>query len=174
MRELTAADAEEFAAHVAADLSRLREFLPWPERTDTPEGAAAWLQPYADQEDGRVVCQGIEVDGALVGGMVLFHHDPVLATAEIGCWIVAGHEGKGLVRTACLDGIRRARELGVQRLVWQCDPRNTRSRRLAERLGFTYEGTLRSSYVVRGERLDTAVFSLVGGEIEEALAHGPG
>ena len=170
MRELTAADAEEFAAHVAADLDRLREFLPWPERTATPEGAAAWLQPYADREDGRVTCQGIVVDGALVGGMVLFHHDEAMATAELGCWVVSGHEGKGLVRGACLEGIRLARDLGVQRLVWQCDPRNTRSRWLAELLGFTYEGTLRSSYVVRGERLDTAVFSLVGQEIDAALA----
>lgn len=170
MRELSGADAEEFAAHVAADLDRLKEFLPWPERTATPEGAAAWLQPYADQQDGRVVCLGIEVDGALVGGAVLFHHDPAMATIELGCWITAGHEGKGLVRAACLEGLRRARDLGVQRVVWQCDPRNTRSRGLAERLGFTYEGTLRSSYVVRGERLDTAVFSLVGTEIDEALA----
>lgn len=170
MRELTAADAEEFAAHVAADLERLREFLPWPERTATPEGAAAWLQPYADRADGRVTCQGIVVDGALVGGIVLFHHDPAMATIELGCWITSGHEGKGLVRAACLEGIRLARDLGVQRVVWQCDPRNARSRRLAQRLGFVFEGTLRSSYVVRGERLDTDVFSLVGKEIEAALA----
>ena len=46
------------------------------------------------------------------------------------------------------------------------DHLNTRSRRLAERLGFQHEGTLRSNYVLRGERLDTDVLSLVGAELD--------
>ena len=39
------------------------------------------------------------------------------------------------------------------------------SRGLAERLGFRHEGTLRSAYVLRGERYDLDVLSLVGDEL---------
>jgi RimJ/RimL family protein N-acetyltransferase len=169
LRDLTADDAEVFAAHVASDLERLAEFLAWPERTDNPEGALAFIQPYAEQADGRRLIAGIWADGALVGGIVLFHHDEASAVIELGCWAVAAAEGMGAVRAACLEGLRLARSWGVERVQWHCDPRNTRSVALALRLGFVPEGTLRSSYPLRGRRLDTAVYSLVEAEIDDAL-----
>ena len=101
---------------------------------------------------------------------MLFHHDPAMGSVELGCWVVAEGEGKGAVRAACVEGLRQARRVhGVERVVWQCDPRNTRSRLLAEGLGFRFEGRLRSSYVLRGERLDTDVLSLVGAGIDTAF-----
>lgn len=112
---------------------------------------------------------GIEHDGDLVGGVVLFNH--VDGAVELGCWALARAEGFGVVRAACLAALHQAKELGAVRVVWQCDPRNERSAALARRLGFVHEGTLRSSYVVRGERLDTAVYSLVGDEIDRALGY---
>jgi hypothetical protein len=36
-------------------------------------------------------------------------------------------------------------------------------------LGFQYEGTLRSAYVLRGERYDMDVLSLVGADLDAAL-----
>lgn len=169
LRSLTAADADGFAAHVAADLSRLAEFLAWPERTDTAGGALDFLRPYVEQSDGRRLIAGIWADGALVGGVVLFHHDPVAAVIELGCWATAAAEGQGVVRAACVEGLRLARSWGVERVQWHCDPRNTRSAALALRLGFVHEGTLRSSYPLRGQRLDTAVYGLVEAEIDRAI-----
>lgn len=169
LRDLTGADAEVFAAHVASDLERLAEYLAWPERTTTPEGARAFLEPYAEQSDGRRTIAGIFADGTLVGGMVLFHHDEASAVIELGCWAVAAAEGTGAVRAACVEGLRLARSWGVERVQWHCDPSNTRSVALALRLGFRHEGTLRSSYPLRGRRLDTAVYGLVEGEIDEAI-----
>lgn len=169
LRDLTPADAGVFAAHIASDVDRLAEFLAWPERTTTPEGALAFLQPYADQADGRRVVAGIWADEALVGGIVLFRHDEAAASIELGCWAVAAAEGKGAVRAACVEGLRLARGWGVERVEWLCDPGNTRSSGLAVRLGFVHEGTLRSSYPLRGRRCDTAVYGLVEGEIDEAI-----
>jgi ribosomal-protein-serine acetyltransferase len=155
---------------VAADLERLSEFLPWPARTATPEGAATWLGLYDRGDDGRVLVAGVRADGELVAGIVLFHHDADSAAVELGCWSVAAAEGRGVVWAACVEGLRHARQaLGVERVVWQCDPTNTRSAALAERLGFVREGVLRSSYVLRDERRDTAVYGLVGTEIDTAI-----
>jgi RimJ/RimL family protein N-acetyltransferase len=64
-----------------------------------------------------------------------------------------------------LIGLARS-ELGAERVEWHSTTVNTRSRRLAERLGLQHEGTLRCDYVLRGERLDTDVFSLVGAELD--------
>lgn len=112
---------------------------------------------------------GIWQDGALVGGIVLFFWSEASAQIELGCWALPVAEGTGVVRAACVEGLRLARSWGVERVEWRCDPRNTRSVALAERLGFRLEGVLRSSYVLRGERLDTAVYGLVGAEIDATI-----
>ena len=167
LRALTTADAGAFADHVAGDLPRLGEHLPWPEVTRTPDGATSWLGPYARREGGRVVVGGVWSGDSLVGGALLFHHEPETGVIEIGCWLTAAAEGGGVAAAACrvLVGLARS-ELAVERVEWHASTVNTRSRRLAERLGFLHEGTLRSNYVLRGQRLDTDVLSLVGVELD--------
>lgn len=166
-RRLSAADADAFAAHVMSDLDRLRAHLPWPDVTSTPEGAAGWLTAYDVQEDGRVGVGGMWHDGTLLGGALLFHHDPGFANVELGCWVVAAGEGAGVVSAACRVLLHVARaDLGAERVEWHAASTNLRSRQLAERLGFSYEGTLRSNYVLSGQRLDTDVLSLVGPELD--------
>lgn len=172
LRRLTALDADAFAAHVAADLDHLGEHLPWPAVTDEPTGAADWLGAYERREEGRIVAAGAWDGDELAGGGVLFHHDPGQATVELGIWVVTGHEGRGSASAICRALLARARaDLGAERVVWNCTSGNVRSRQLAERLGFFHEGTLRSSYVLRGRRLDIEVLSLVGAELD-AVAPG--
>ncbi len=167
LRTLTGADAELFAAHVKAEYDHLSRFLTWPDRTVTADGARTWLTAYEHRWDGRVRAAGVWRDGHLIGGVTLLHHDPVMAIAELGVWVVAGATGKGIAAAACRVAIAHARtELGVERLVYQCATGNVASRRLAERLGFRFEGTLRSDYVIRGVRHDTDVLSLVGTELD--------
>lgn len=173
LRRLTAADAEAFAAHVAGDLAHLAEHLPWPAVTADAAGAAKWLAAYERGEGGRVAAGGVWHDDGLIGGGVLLHHDPAQASVELGAWVTTGAEGRGVATAACRALLAAAREdLEVERVVWQCATGNTRSRRLAEKLGFVHEGTLRSSAVLRGERLDLDVLSLVGAEIDCAADRG--
>ena len=173
LQRITTADAVAFADHVEGDLARLREHLPWPEVTNTPDGAAEWLGHYERHENGRVDVGGVWMDDALVGGALLHHHDPESAVVEIGCWLTAAAEGGGVASAACrvLLGLAR-RDLAAERVEWYASTLNLRSRRLAERLGFTHEGTMRSSYVLRGDRLDTDVLSLVGAELDPFVTSG--
>jgi len=173
LRRLTAADAVPFAAHIAGDLSRLGEHLPWPAATSSVDGARVWLENHELARDGRVIAVGVWDETRLVGGAVLFHHEPAAATVELGCWVVAEAEGRGIAAASCLALLELARGgLRAERVEWRTTPANTRSRRLAERLGFRYEGRLRSRYVLRDKRLDIDVLSLVGEEIDEALVLG--
>jgi RimJ/RimL family protein N-acetyltransferase len=54
--------------------------------------------------------------------------------------------------------------LGYRRLEWRCNSLNERSRRAAERFGFTFEGVLRQHMVAKGRNRDTACFSITDGE----------
>lgn len=55
-------------------------------------------------------------------------------------------------------------DLGYRRYEWKCDSLNAPSRRAAERLGFTYEGTFRNAMVYYGRNRDTAWFSVTDAE----------
>ena len=50
-------------------------------------------------------------------------------------------------------------QLGLERLQLKADPNNAASQRVAEKAGYQREGLLRSSFVVRGRRSDSALYS---------------
>ncbi len=58
-------------------------------------------------------------------------------------------------------------DLGYRRYEWKCDALNAASRRAAERLGFTYEGTFRQAQVVKGRNRDTAWYAIVDADWPE-------
>jgi RimJ/RimL family protein N-acetyltransferase len=65
-------------------------------------------------------------------------------------------------------------DLRYRRVEWKCDALNERSRRAAERLGFTFEGIFRQHMIVKGRNRDTAWFSMLDHEwprIGSAMEH---
>jgi RimJ/RimL family protein N-acetyltransferase len=60
--------------------------------------------------------------------------------------------------------MRHAFELGYRRYEWKCDSLNEKSRRAAERLGFTFEGLFRQATVYKGRSRDTAWYSVIDSE----------
>ena len=55
-------------------------------------------------------------------------------------------------------------DAGYRRYEWKCDAANLRSRRAAERLGFSFEGVFRQAAVVKGRNRDTAWFAAIDKE----------
>ena len=104
--------------------------------------------------------------GAVSGWLTLMDMQPKNAAVELGhIWFGpalqrtrAATEAMFLLMRLVMD------ELGYRRLVWKCNALNAPSRRAAERLGFTYEGTLRAHLVVKQRLRDTAFFSILENE----------
>jgi len=102
----------------------------------------AWAEArvLAQIEAGTAMGWSLVLAGTdLIVGMVGLHHiDRAAAFAQIAYEIDAKHSGKGLATEAVERIIEHARpELGLLRLEACIGPENSRSIRLATRLGFT-------------------------------------
>jgi ribosomal-protein-serine acetyltransferase len=87
------------------------------------------------------------------------------ARGEVGYWIDAAFEGRGLVTrtvSAMLD--HAFGPLGLHRVGLRAVADNVRSRSVAERLGFTLEGVLREYASFPDGRRDLAVYGLLARE----------
>ncbi|GFM88688.1 N-acetyltransferase [Pseudomonas cichorii] len=62
---------------------------------------------------------------------------------------------------------REAFALGNRRLEWKCNANNARSRRAADRFGFSYEGLFRQHMVTKDVNRDTAWYSIIDNEWPE-------
>jgi ribosomal-protein-serine acetyltransferase len=104
-------------------------------------------------------------DWRLVGAVGL-GVDPVMRTGEIGYWIDAGFEGRGLVTRAVAVVLDQAfGPIGLDRVELRTGTDNARSRGVARRLGFTEEGLLREAVVLSdGRRDDDVVYGLLARE----------
>jgi RimJ/RimL family protein N-acetyltransferase len=89
-----------------------------------------------------------------------------LGTAEIGFWGAKEHRGRGYVTEAVLAVSRWAfTRMAIDRVEWRAEVGNTASRAVAERAGFTLEGTLRSAINNKGVRRDCWVGSLLPSDL---------
>jgi len=101
--------------------------------------------------------------GDFIGKPSLFKLDWKVPKGEIGYWTRTCHEGRGLTTEAVAAITTFALEtLHLARVEIRCDPRNTRSAAIAERLGYEREALLRNDYRnPQGGLRDTLVYARV-------------
>lgn len=109
----------------------------------------------------------------LIGKCSLAHIDWVNERAEIGFALATSAWGRGLMRAAlCLLIDHAFSTLGLHRLEADVDPRNDRSLRLLDQLGFRREGLLRERHLVAGERQDTVFMGFLAADWRQSRATG--
>jgi RimJ/RimL family protein N-acetyltransferase len=166
LRALEPWHATELAAYLDRTRDHLAPWLPWATAVTDVDSARAFLQRYANDQaadTGRIY--GIWVDGELVGGTLFRVFDTRFGVCEIGVWLAAEVEGRGLITRAARHMIDWAvRDRGMGRVEWRTVPHNARSQAVAKRLGMTREGVLREAFPLGGVRHDVEVWSLLAHE----------
>jgi len=128
------------------------------------EAFRAWMHKAITWDDPLM--HAIVVDGRALGHASYLRISPKDASIEIGYINLspALQRTKAATEVQFLMMQRAFEELGYRRYEWKCDALNTPSRRAAERLGFTYEGTFRQATHYKGRNRDTAWFSILDSE----------
>lgn len=163
VRSYTLADAEALFALVDANRAHLRPWMMWEPTTKTVEDVRAFIQGCLDHPTD-IEGNGIYLDGKLVGGVGLTV-DTLSNAGEIGYWLDAGYEGRGIVTRVCRRFFDFAfDELGLHRIELHAAVTNVRSRAVAERLGMRQEGVAREGHRLHDGYVDVAVYGILEDE----------
>ncbi|MGM0554789.1 MAG: GNAT family N-acetyltransferase [Myxococcota bacterium] len=160
---LRAEHAEELDRVVSDNRAYLSRTLPWASETsslkDTREFIALRRRVF---EHRRALPLAIVYRGAIVGGVGLDVVDPQTRTGEFGYWLDEHHQGSGLMTRSTSAVLDVAFMQGqMHRIEIMTTPQNLRSCNLADRLGFTLEGTKREAALLGGEWADLRLYSLL-------------
>ena len=171
-----AGDGPAINAAVRASLDGLRPWMPWARDAPSDDESEAYCRrmhaKFLLREDLVLLIFERGSEGPadpLLGAVGLHRIDWAARCFEIGYWRRTGLEGLGIVSEAVRGLVRMAFDtLGARRLEIRMDDANGPSRRLAERLGFTFEALLRcNASTPLGEGRSTRVYARVRG-IEDA------
>jgi len=168
LRPFEPSDASELFALTERNRGELARWLSWAQRgtlKDTVEHIERMRSAEAEQ---GAVNRAIVVEGRIVGTVGLARIDWGNRRAEIGYWLSQEHQGRGLMTRAVAVLVDHAFDgLQLNRAEIHTDVLNHRSRAVAERLGFRYEGILRQAYRITGDRYsDDAVYAMLASDPE--------
>jgi ribosomal-protein-serine acetyltransferase len=171
----TAAITDAYHDLLVANSERLARWEPWAGKPPVLEETRSFLE-----SSGRNWLDGSELPVAIavsrdgqwhLAGALSLTISRYSRSAEIGYWIGAEYEGRGLITRAVAAVLDQAfGTLGLDRVSLHTDPANKRSRAVAQRLGFVEEGILRQGTAFPDGRRDELVYGLLADEWQRRSA----
>jgi ribosomal-protein-serine acetyltransferase len=177
LRLFEESDAPELFALVVANREYLSQWMPWaPGQTEA--GTLEFIRASRRQFAASQGFQAPIIAGESIVGTLGFHRlDWENRSTSVGYWIAEDAQGHGVVTRAAGVLVEHAVTVwGMNRIELRAGVENTRSRRVAERLGFSYEGVLRQAERVGERYVDHAVYSILASEwsVQANSRPGPG
>lgn len=166
LRILQKFHAPVFVQFLKENHAYLAEWLDWVNRINTDDEAEKFIQRGLDRfaQDG-LPWVGIWQDNAMAGGVLFFPVESRTRSTEIGYWLGQKAAGRGLMTRAIAPLLDFAFDrIEINRVGLIADVRNARSRAVAERVGFTYEGIRRDGWTQDGDYIDVATYSMLARE----------
>jgi ribosomal-protein-serine acetyltransferase len=168
--------AEERHAQPMTDLivrnqSRLARWEPWAEQPATLDSTRAYIRAaLEDFVRGRQISTIIALgrQRQFVGRCGI-RINPYAGSADIGYWIDAAFEGRGITSRSARALISSAfSDIGLNKVELRTSVDNARSRGVAERLGFAFEGILPGGLRFANRSDDVALYGVTAARWREA------
>ncbi|MEZ4702291.1 MAG: GNAT family protein [Rhodothermales bacterium] len=169
-RSLCTSDAPAVHALITANRAHLDRWLRWSSSVQTLSDVQALITRFEEKEairDGFHL--GIWDNGVLAGGVVCWYIHRENRNAEVGYWLGASSQGKGLATRAARAVIAHLFEAErLHRIEMQCGVDNTGSRAVAERCGLLAEGIRRDSHWITDRFVNHVVYGILTTEWKRA------
>lgn len=155
--------AAEIARVVRENLEHLKPWLPWATDDYSLESARDYIKNNLQElAQGVGLAASVVHENKILGQIGHHHLNSVNKSTNIGYWIAADMQGKGIMTKCCRVFINYAfDELKLNRVQINCNVENTKSRAIPERLGFQLEGIHRQVEFSHNRFGDWAVYAML-------------
>lgn len=164
LRQPVDADAPAVSAAVLESLAELTPYMPWATAAYDDAAALEWIRGEREPDEVQYLILGD--DGMVAGGCGLNLFNQVNRFANLGYWLRSDRTGRGwATRATALLARHGLTGLGLERVEIMMAVENEASRRVAERAGATFEGTLRHRFLLHGRYHDAYLYSLIRSDL---------
>ena len=167
IRKWELSDAKDLAAALSNKKvqDNLRDGLPYPY---TEQDGKEFISAMLSADESETFAFAITVDNMVIGSIGIFRQGNIhRQTAELGYYIAEEYWGKGIMTEAVKQICEYVfAKSDIIRIYAEPFAYNIASCRVLEKVGFQYEGTLRSNAVKNGKVIDMEMYSLLKEECE--------
>jgi ribosomal-protein-serine acetyltransferase len=166
LRLLTEQDAPALFLLIEQNRPYLREWLPWVDYTRSAEDERAFIRSLQEQYKGNYgfAC-GIWYQGHITGTIGYHPIDWAHHKVEIGYWLAASYQGKGLMTKSCRTMITYAFDtLKLNKVEIRCATGNIRSCAIPQRLDFKFEGIVKQGEWLYDHFVDLFLYGMLASD----------
>ena len=168
IRKWELSDAKDLAVALSNKKvqDNLRDGLPYPY---TEQDGKEFISAMLSADESETFAFAITVDNMVIGSISIFRQGNIhRQTAELGYYIAEEYWSKGIMTEAVKQICEYVfAKSDIIRIYAEPFAYNIASCRVLEKVGFQYEGTLRSNAVKNGKVIDMEMYSLLKAEIKE-------
>jgi RimJ/RimL family protein N-acetyltransferase len=164
-------DASELYAAVRESASEVSRWLPWCHSDYSLADAAGWIRLTREGHAHGTMYDFAIIDGEgrYAGACGINNINSSERFANLGYWVRSSLTGRGIAPSAVRELVRWTfAHTNLNRLELVAAVDNTRSQRVAEKVGAERDGVLKQRLFLQGKPCDAVMFSLV-----RAPASGP-
>lgn len=162
IRKWELSDAKDLAAALSNKKvqDNLRDGLPYPY---TEQDGKEFISAMLSADENETFAFAITVDNMVLGSIGIFRQGNIhRQTAELGYYIAEEYWGKGIMTEAVKQICEYVfANSDIIRIYAEPFAYNITSCRVLEKVGFQYEGTLRSNAVKNSKVIDMKMYSLL-------------
>jgi ribosomal-protein-serine acetyltransferase len=172
LRPLAPDDARAVFSLTDENRDYLRTWLPWVDAVRAEADTAEFIRTTERRTaEGHGFSFAIWYRQSIVGTVGHHYVDRPNRSTQIGYWVAAPLQHRGIATRACAGIIDVSfSTLDVHRVELRCATGNTRSCRIAERLGFRHEGVLRDAEWLYDHYVDHNLYGLLDREWRSSLS----
>ncbi len=166
LRTFEPSDAGALFDAIDGSRKHLHPWLNWVAKTTKTEHSLNFIEQSLQQINNQEgLALAVVSDNKIIGGIGMHKWEQDTKRAQIGYWITAENEGKGITSKALGKFIAYLFEqLQLNKIEIHFVAANKRSAGVAAKLGFTIEGVIRQSFMRNGIAEDLVVAGLLKSE----------
>jgi ribosomal-protein-serine acetyltransferase len=166
MRVVRESDVDAVLDVVTRNYEHLRTFMEWAKPDYSLQDAEEWVVRAANRSsEDQPLNMCIFRGNSMIGTIGFAEFDHAAKVTEIGYWIDAEEQGKGIIARATEKMLELAFEsLGMNRVQIRCADANVSSAAIPRRFGFIEEGRQRQHVIRDSVIYDFLIFGLLRDE----------